>query len=333
MPEDDSQSTLDRTSSSSASRLSLTDVFEKMRAEEMRDQEQYEKEKQKRKERWAEGRLSLSSGARLCPSTSQPRLPPPTSSEEAAPHRTTTSPPDSPPLHLVRKSRSFSSDYDTDEKGGGADRPAIGDRTVSEAELGKMVRLVKGVLEHPELDESRGMDDSSLTSILHLLEKDVARNASSDELAAALSMEVRLEKISMEDARYAERLNLLRERLGTLVTRRVPAPPHTSVKEETPTAPTGTAPPPHVRADLFSETIYSVLQAALVLFSIAWIWVRVAEYYADYLMMSTFYDPMYTPFYPLPAFASSFLSSSVLYNVPFATSSRHMIAPLGPGIE
>lgn len=211
------------------------------------------------------------------------------------------------------------------------------DRTVNEQELWTMLRLVKNVLQQ-DADETRRTDDASMNNILRLIETELSDNSaldknaifSSKELNDALSKEFRLEKISVEDAQYVDRLNAIRARLGTLavdMTRQSMPMPHNKIHSASSDALDEDV-PQDVALPSYHWLSFVLLAVGLVLLV-----GRVAQCYAEYMMVNTYYDPMYAAVFPMPSFVQTWLPGHTYYNVPFLAHTDRaiasLIAPLG----
>ncbi|WFD32859.1 hypothetical protein MSPP1_003910 [Malassezia sp. CBS 17886] len=137
-----------------------------------------------------------------------------------------------------------------------------------------------------------------------------------EALASVLQRDVSLEKISGVDAHYAERLDAIRARLGTLAPRLVDTDEGGSLKHDsTPETHAGAA-TRRAGRPLF-ERAWPLVAVVALLVGIAAVGVRVAEHRAEYVMTYAYYDPLYAVMAPMPALVQSVLPANVLYNTPF----------------
>ncbi|WFD21241.1 hypothetical protein MCAP1_003502 [Malassezia caprae] len=190
--------------------------------------------------------------------------------------------------------------------------------TIEEGELWKMIRLLKEVLKEPSRESNK--PDETLQQMLEAM--DVTQhpnNAEKSETATkALAMELRLEKISMDDAEYAHQLDKIRGRLGALVTRLN----EDEMKPKDLNMDSSAS--RRVKASgLFARsmlaTAFGLLLGVVLLLILVLHWFR---FRALYLFEFTYHDPLYQDFYPLPSYVEPFLSPLVSYNVPFTVSNH-----------
>lgn len=338
---------------SNRSRLSLTEAFEQIRAEEaehfLRDGE----EQKLRKERWEEGRKTLARVLRRrmrdraevtsheheVESDLQTELQP--SYSESVNVTQSTSPPYSPPHKLQRNTgtaldRSSSVTYTAQSEHTTSSDPTPdktdakdANQSVDANDLRKMLRLVKDVLKQTSMERE---DQISLlgalhsdTDAFHFLDDSSQATTASKELADALSMEFRMEKISLEDAQFASRLDAIRKRLGALATEVIQEEPLTDEAqghkfEEPDAQPTPELSSPWPR---YYTMVFRVAASLLVLIIIGF---RFLRFYADYMATYTYYDPFYPFLFPAPSLMLAYLPADVYYNVPFTTNSKEAIA-------
>ncbi|WFD28887.1 hypothetical protein MNAN1_003902 [Malassezia nana] len=185
--------------------------------------------------------------------------------------------------------------------------------TIDEAELWKMIHLLKEVLKEPSREAAK--PDETLQHMLEAMDSTHSPgDGKTESTANALAMELRLEKISMDDAEYAQQLDKIRGQLGSLVTR---------LKENEAKSMDADSEPRTSQAsksnNVFTKSVliitlytFSILVLLLIL-TLHWLRFR-----AFYLYEFTYHDPLYQDFYPLPSYVESFLSPFVSYNVPFA---------------
>ena len=338
---------------SNRSRLSLTEAFERIRAEEAEHSMRDGEEQKLRKERWEEGRKSLARALRRrmrdqaeftpheqeAESDLQAELQ--SSYSEAANVMQSTSPPYSPPHRLQQKAGSAL------DRPMGATQAAQPEHTIPSSatldstdakdanqsvdarELRKMLHLVKDVLKQTSMERK---DQVSLLSALHsdtdtfhLLDDPSQATTASKELADALSMEFRMEKISLEDAQYASRLDAIRKRLGALATevmQEEPTPDQT--KKHTAREPD--VHPMHASSSPWPHYYTLVIRVAACLLVLVIVGFRFLRLYADYMATYTYYDPFYPFLFPAPSLMLAYLPADVYYNVPFTTTSKEAIA-------
>lgn len=355
---------------SNRSRLSLTEVYERMRAEEVRDLERSEQEKRIRRERWEEGRQSLAHAARLR-ARDMPEINETTTTASVDEHvddadvntaadraGTSTSPPYSPPPKLQRAPEEYEKDFtqartaepSTSHSLPLASQPPTENAkdekipSVNEDDLWKMLHLVKDVLKQPHPDANQQSEETALTGVLRLMahessnDEDASKYAitAPRELSEALSMDLRMEKISMEDAQYANRLDAIRKRLGALATEMTQPDSPPSEKRTSLDSSSGKEEPPalvHALSPNYSRIVLWTL-TALVLLAI--LGIRATQVYAEHLATYTYYDPFYPVLYPVPSLVPAFLPRNLFLNVPFVAHSREAvadrIAPLDLGI-
>ncbi|SHO80004.1 Uncharacterized protein MSYG_4359 [Malassezia sympodialis ATCC 42132] len=192
--------------------------------------------------------------------------------------------------------------------------------TIEEDDLWKMIRLLKEVLKEPSRESAP--PDETLQQMLQAIDATQQPNGAgkSESATNALATELRLEKISMDDAEYAHQLDKIRERLGSLVTRlheNEPTPTDFDVNSM--------ASRRFMIKGLFTRsmlvTVFGMLLGLILLSIVALHWLR---FRAFYLFEFTYHDPLYQDFYPMPSNVEAFLSPLVSYNVPFAVSNHGM---------
>lgn len=194
--------------------------------------------------------------------------------------------------------------------------------TIEEGELWKMIHLLKEVLKEPSRESTK--PDETFQQMLEAMDAThrPGEAGQSESATNALAMELRLEKISMDDAEYAQQLDKIRGRLGSLVTRlhESEAKPVDLDQNDM------TSQACKVRS-VFTKsrlaTGMGVLFAFLLLLILVLQWLR---FRASYLFEFTYHDPLYQDFYPLPSNVEAFLSPFVSYNVPFVVSNHGLAA-------
>lgn len=215
------------------------------------------------------------------------------------------------------------------------DNHAVKGHAVNEEELWKMLRLVKDVLKRPNADES-GTVEAWVSDVLRLIETEFSdtptptnnANSTSKELTDRLSMELRLEKISMEDTQYANRLDVIRQRLGALATDMTQQEIRTPL-EDKPSFFTDSE--KNVNDALYADSTsnsFIWISWILVILALTVALTRLVQYYADYLATYTYYDPMYPGLFPLPAYVEALLPRSIYYNVPFTIRSQQAVVDM-----
>ncbi|WFC96387.1 hypothetical protein MBRA1_003044 [Malassezia brasiliensis] len=200
-------------------------------------------------------------------------------------------------------------------------------QSVDAKDLRKMLGLVKDVLKQTSMERK---DQVSLLSALHsdtdafhLLGDSSQATTASKELADALSMEFRMEKISLEDAQYADRLDAIRKRLGALATEVMQeastneAEDRTSEEPDVPSTSSRSTPWPRYYTQIF--------RVAACLLMLVIVGLRFLRFYADYMATYTYYDPFYPFLFPAPSLMLAYLPTDVYYNVPFTTTSKDAI--------
>jgi len=204
------------------------------------------------------------------------------------------------------------------------DTEKMQDPTIEEGELWKMIRLLKEILKEPSRESTK--PDETLQQMLEAMDftRQPNNSRNSESATNALAMELRLEKISMDDAEYAHQLDMIRGRLGSLVTRL--NEDETKPKELNLDA---TASQRLKASGFFTRsmlaTAFGVLFGCVLLLILALHWFR---FRALYLIEYTYHDPLYQDFYPLPPYVETFLSPLVSYNVPFTVSNHGLTTNL-----
>lgn len=185
--------------------------------------------------------------------------------------------------------------------------------TIDEAELWKMIHLLKEVLKEPSRETGR--PDETLQHMLEAMDSThPPSDGKSETTANALAMELRLEKISMDDAEYAKQLDKIRGQLGSLVTRLKENEAKSMDADSDPRASqTSKANKVFSKSMLMIALYMLFILVLLLILTLHWLRFR-----AFYLYEFTYHDPLYQDLYPLPSYVESFLSPFVSYNVPFA---------------
>lgn len=184
-------------------------------------------------------------------------------------------------------------------------------------ELQESIHQLKQALVKPAVDDSKQGDDT-IRQMLQLIKS----NRISDNRLASLesdasenwSLGLRLEKVSFEDAVYAQRLDNIRQRLGSLVT----GMDH-DVKDTRPTTTTSTS-----KYNTWPRGITQYSGSPwLAICTAAWfiltclIALHCMRFRAEYLWQYSYHDGLYPILHPLPTNVQAFLSPYVEYNVPF----------------
>ena len=131
-----------------------------------------------------------------------------------------------------------------------------------------------------------------------------------------LLSELNLDKISQDDEQFAERLDTIREKLGTLVA---------SVPSKIP--PTYENSEDYKRTKPMLKPLLSpVLRTAcftIGFFVLTMVLFGMVRYRAEYLYEYTYHDTIYPELYPIPAYVRAFLSSRKSYGTPFTAPSLY----------
>ena len=184
-------------------------------------------------------------------------------------------------------------------------------------ELQESIHQLKQALVKPAVDDSKQGDDT-IRQMLQLIKS----NRITDNRLASLesdasenwSLGLRLEKVSFEDAVYAQRLDNIRQRLGSLVT----GMDH-DVKDTRPTTTTSTSKyntwPRGITQ--YSGSPWLAICTAAWFISTCLIALHCMRFRAEYLWQYSYHDGLYPILHPLPTNVQAFLSPYVEYNVPF----------------
>lgn len=184
-------------------------------------------------------------------------------------------------------------------------------------DLRKMVQLLKQVLhEPPYADKQNG--DESIRQMMHLIKtqngSDSVFSQRDGDATNALALDLRLEKISLDDAEYAQRLDDIRHRLGTLVTKI-----DTSSEDKLSTEQPKTSSVPwswtHLEWSHESAALATFTSACIMFFTLALL--LGLRFRAEYLWQYSYHDILYPNLYPLPPYVTLFLSPEVEYGAPF----------------
>lgn len=187
------------------------------------------------------------------------------------------------------------------------------ENTVHGEDLMKMMRRLRSALKNdPSLDIT--VEDASLRNIRRLIE---ARDGPSGEATLwrtpTDAQEWQLDKISVEDGHYAQRLNDIRGRLGSLVTKLHDA--EAPVNEQTPSSKLRAWSVPSAG---YQDAAMMALRLAVALLCITLLALHWLRLRAEYLYQSVYYDPLQPTIFPLPRYVHTFLSPWVDRNTPFA---------------
>ena len=184
-------------------------------------------------------------------------------------------------------------------------------------DLWKMVQLLKLITHGSQLAD-RQNGDESIRQMMHLIKTQNASDSmfsqKDGDTTDALAMDLRLEKISLDDAEYAQRLDDIRHRLGELVTKIDLSSEHAAS-----TDPSKASLVPSLWSQLCGSHI-SVIRtlftsACIVVFALALL--LGLRFRAEYLWQYSYHDILYPSLYPLPSYVSLFLSPDVEYGAPF----------------
>lgn len=188
------------------------------------------------------------------------------------------------------------------------------DYAIQEGELWKMVRLLKEVLKEPPAKTQAGK--ASWHQMVSSMKSDgldmdaLIETTSADSLA----MDLRLEKISLDDAEYAQRLDHIRNRLGSLVTTL-----HSSYKEkQNDTREFKKVVNTYSWFRLSKESAKRVFYTIFILLACSFMMLRWLMFQAEYLFEYSYHDLIYDDIFPVPLLVQRFLSPTIAYNTPFS---------------
>lgn len=193
-------------------------------------------------------------------------------------------------------------------------------------ELWKMIQLLKQVLRGPRPDDIRTPENESFRQMVRLIKPQHANHVfapQDGELTDASSMNLHFEKISLDDAEYAQRLDNIRQRLGLLVTGFQDDKNHTSVAHSPVQASWMRKGLQIIRQNASAS---KALSACILIILTAVVVLRWLRFRAEYLWQYSYHDALYPTLHPLPSYVSAFLSPIVDYDTPFlALQIKHSI--------
>ena len=195
-------------------------------------------------------------------------------------------------------------------------QPEFEDATVP-YDLWKAVQLLKLITHGSQLADKQNGDES-IRQMMHLIKTQNASDSmfsqKDGDTTDALAMDLRLEKISLDDAEYAQRLDDIRHRLGELVTKVDLSSEHATSADISKTS---------FFPSLWSQLSGSHKSTTRALFTSACIMLLALalllglRFRAEYLWQYSYHDILYPSLYPLPSYVSLFLSPDVEYGAPF----------------
>lgn len=209
------------------------------------------------------------------------------------------------------------SNYQSDAQAPGSTGSNEQEQGTIQDELQESIHQLKQALVKPVADDSKQGDDM-IRQMVQLIKS----NRISDNRLASLesdasenwSLGLRLEKVSFEDAVYAQRLDNIRQRLGSLVT----GMDH-DVKDTRPTTTTSTSKyntwPRGITQ--YSGSPWLAICTAAWFISTCLIALHCMRFRAEYLWQYSYHDGLYPTLHPLPTYVQAFLSPYVEYNAPF----------------
>ena len=180
-------------------------------------------------------------------------------------------------------------------------------------ELHAVVLALREAVKHRELD-ARSEDDALRAALapasMHAL------------VHHRPDMELSIEKLSADDAHFAERLNQIRVRLGALAG--AYTAPRKSAAATAAAAPETPRTPPRrmrrTRARRVSPRAFAAPLVMLALVAALMLCFHVARAAAERVRATTFYDPFHPALYPLSPLVQRLLPPDVVYDVPFAST-------------
>lgn len=178
-------------------------------------------------------------------------------------------------------------------------------------ELHAVVLALREAVKHRELD-ARSEDDALRAALapasMHAL------------VHHRPDMELSIEKLSADDAHFAERLNQIRVRLGALAGAYTAPRAAAKAAHEAPRMPRARTPPRRTRARRVSPRALATPLVMLVLLAALMLCFRLARAAAERVRATTFYDPFHPALYPLSPLVQRLLPPDVVYDVPFAST-------------
>lgn len=212
-------------------------------------------------------------------------------------------------------------------------------------DLSHILVLLKRVIAKTSAKQgaSEHIDTSSLNELLQLVDADATWSAPTKDaadttsqphavtrtqlLADTLRSDLDLSKLQADDSLYADRLNDIRQRLGSLATARVlrerQAQPSSARSGGARKPPADTQERKGATKALAAPVRWTALAAALPLLvaALGATALLCARRRADYLMTFAYHDPVYPMLYPIPRSVRAFLPGDVHYDVPFTSIS------------
>ena len=301
-------------------RKSLTAVYK-----QVLEEDEYERSQRERSQHDA---LSLS--------TSQPQSPPASSTpikERFELDLTDNIPSIDDSLHIqdvpsqITQAQSHGTDLNTDAEPRTPTRRTIDASSQTpgnDRELHTVVAALKSAVKHRAFDLQS--EDMALRAVL---EPDNAGALVRHTLSGVHPIDLSIEKLSIEDAQFADKLNHIRERLGSLATSYM-EPKETA--QDMPNVTQTNTRPAHSTRKVHAHRVrqaYKAQQSSTGSHTIAICFATtiavllalfVARSLAEQVRMSIFYDPFHPTLYPLSTWVQYLLPANVQFDVPFATS-------------
>jgi len=194
--------------------------------------------------------------------------------------------------------------------------PEAEDATVP-YDLWKTVQLLKLITHGSQLADKQNGDES-IRQMMHLIKTQNASDSmfsqKDGDTTDALAMDLRLEKISLDDAEYAQRLDDIRHRLGELVTKVDLSSEHATSAD---ISKTSFVPSLWSQLSGFHKSTTRALFTSACIMLLALALLLGLRFRAEYLWQYSYHDILYPSLYPLPSYVSLFLSPDVEYGAPF----------------